>query len=466
MFIGREKELKMLDGWSKSSKSELIAIYGRRRVGKSYLVKYSSRKSNFLKFEGIESQPTSFQIEQFQQMLIEQINDPLLRSLRFNKWNQIFDYITSYFSQQKSKTIILFDELQWMAVGQSRLVSLIKSYWDNHWKDQKIVLILCGSIASFMIRKVIKSKSLYGRITGEIHLKKMNPDESMRLIPKRGVIERLHYLIILGGVPKYLEHIQQNRSFEDNIKRLFFDKNAIFKDEYQKVFYSHFREPRTYQKIIFHLLKGPLSMEDLSRKMKIPSGGRFKEYLNNLMMAEFIREQKSFLGTTSTKLIKYRIADEYLFFFAKYLWPYHELIQSDGAAHIFEEKIVREWRPWLGIAFENYCLNNAMWIAQKMGFVNKVEKYGSYMQRGVSGVQIDLIYTRLDKVITICEIKFYNSPIGVGIIHEVNKKIEKIKVPKGWTLELALIAPYGADNSVKELDYFHHILTLEDFNRS
>lgn len=218
-----------------------------------------------------------------------------LASVQFTSWTAVFDYLTSQMPISGKKMILVFDELQWMAAGQSALVSLIKSYWDNEWKKKKIILILCGSIASFMMHKVIRSKALYGRITCEMHLKGLQPQESIQMFRrKRGFKEVLQYLFIFGGVPKYLEMIDLNKSLPQNLNHLCFQKQALMLAEFEKVFFSQFKTHQVYLRIVRHLKDKMLTLEELSRLLNMPSGGGLLRYLQQLEESEFIRTWISF----------------------------------------------------------------------------------------------------------------------------------------------------------------------------
>jgi len=223
-----------------SSKSELVVIYGRRRIGKSTLINKFAENKKTLKFEGIEGEQSQYQIQNVSEQLIAKTKDPFAGGTLFDRWEIVFSYLTEKIvinKRRKKKLILFFDEIQWMAAGRSKLISIMKYYWDNFWKDNHVMLILCGSIASFMVKKVIRSKALYGRVTLEILLQSLSPSESgLFFANKRSKEEILKYLMILGGVPKYLEEIDLNKSFNQNINRLCFENNSYLVNEISKIF--------------------------------------------------------------------------------------------------------------------------------------------------------------------------------------------------------------------------------------
>ncbi len=466
IVYGRDDSFKQLDQAYKSKKSELVVVYGRRRVGKSTLVENFTQleKKHCLLFEGLERLPTNEQVAHFTDQLKSQIHDQLLQKAHFSNWSEVFDYLTNHLSKQEKKVIIFFDEFQWMAAGQSKLVSLIKFYWDNHWLKLNVMMILCGSIASFMVKNVLRSKALYGRITLQMRLTKLDLSAAHQIIgTRRSKWEALKYLMILGGVPKYLKDISPSKSFEQNISNLFFSSSALYQDEFAKIFNVHFKAPATYLKIVKILDRNAMTLEEISNKMKLKSSGGVKAYLSNLELAEFVRSYIPFDKDSKSSMIKYRLADEFLIFYIKFVMPHMRTIEHGGGELLFENKILKEWRPWLGFAFENFCQNHALFFAKHMGFLQKVESFGPYFQKSSPGFQLDLVYKRTDDTITCCEIKFSDHPIGVEVVGQMNRKLALLNVSKKVTIEKALIAPFGADDSLLKLGHFDHIITIDHF---
>ncbi|MBL6991660.1 MAG: AAA family ATPase [Bacteriovoracaceae bacterium] len=467
MFVGREFELQELEDCFLSKRAQLAVITGRRRIGKSELVKKFAKDKDVLSFEALEKGRMLDQIKHFIEQLSDQVRDPFLGDIQFRSWKKVFHYLSTHIStrnnRKKKKTVIFFDEFQWMAQGKSNLVSLLKYYWDNHWKSENVMVILCGSIASFMVGKVVKSKALYGRITLNLVLKELSGPEIFQMLgKKRDKTEILKYLLVVGGVPKYLESINTAKSFEQNMNSLFFKTNSLLKDEFEKIFYSQFKETALYTNIIESLANGPKSLKDLCNILEVTSGGGVKSYLENLTLADFIMPYSPYNKGSSSKNKKYKISDSYLIFYLKYIRPNLAQIEANKSKDLFSILVKSVWATWLGFAFENYCMKNAMALAEKMGFADYVVNFGPYFRRGDKNFQIDLLFERSDKTITLCELKYYNKLIGTSIIGEVQKKCDLLHVPFGHTLEKALVTTVGIDQSTANLDYFHHVLTIDD----
>lgn len=463
-FVGRKQELHDLTELYKAKESKLAVLYGRRRIGKSSLISHFMHDKKHLHFEGLEHGRTKAQLAQFVFDLSKQVNDELLKQVKVDTWEPIFDYLTKLFSQTKDKYILFLDEFQWLAANQSKLISILKKYWDQYWSKQNVLLILCGSVCSYMTKRVISSKALYGRIHWELCLQPLNTIESYQILDgKRNIDEIFKYLQILGGIPKYLKEINPHKSFDQNINNLLFTANGILVNDYSKIFYSQFKEYRTYENIVRYLKDQPKTLDEIAAKLKISSGGGLKAYLENLEKASFLTSYVPYNKKQNSKLRKYKLTDEYLRFYFKYVEPHLKLITTNRTRNLFGQLVKPVWNSWLGFAFENYCLKNAMYIAKIIGIEDHVVQWGPYFQRDDEGFQIDLIYLRDDRVITLCEIKYSEKEVPISVVHEVKKKCALIDIPRGYTLETALISRFGPEKSLRELGYFHHYVEEADF---
>jgi len=243
---------------------------------------------------------------------------------------------------------------------------------------------------------------------------------------------------------------------------LCFSPHGIMLKEVERIFYSQFREPRTYLKIINLLKNGIFSLGEISSKTKIPSGGGLKQYLKNLERAEMIRSFVPFDRSGNSKFRKYTLADEYLVFFFKYIEPNLRVIKVSSSRRLFETLTQNSFDTWLGFAFERFCLKHAGMLAIVMAFADDLLLASPYFKKNDERFQIDLLYKRADRVITVCEIKHQNKKIATDIIPEMQRKCALLKAPRGYALEKALISLYGPDNSLKDTGYFHHFVTLDD----
>lgn len=462
-FIGRDRYLHKIETLWRKKKTQIISFYGRRRVGKTALVKEFCEGKKAYLFEGVERGDTTVQIQNFLAQLSKIVGQPHLKDLQYDDWPPVFDLLTKLMDQEKN-LILFFDELPWMAAGRARLVGYIKYYWDNHWKDHPhLLVILCGSVAAWMVKNVVRSQALYGRLSENYLIDPLKPHEVAEFVgKKRGQKEVLEYLLCFGGVPRYLEEMDFSKSIQVNIEKTCFQPEGFFKDEVDKIFYNQFHETRVYRQIVDALLKGPLSLEEVSSKLKLPSGGGLKFYLDNLCSAGIIERNSEIRNFQVGKKANYYLIDELIRFDAHFIKPNRSAIERGAGKNNFERFTQGKWAPFLGYAFERFCLKNRYALAEILGFGDKVVGCGGVTDRSPGGYQYDVVYIRKDDVITVCEVKYLSGPPSTALIREMEEKIKKTPFPKGITVEKVLISNEEASNSLKESGYFHHWLTAQE----
>lgn len=470
MFVGRKHELRQLNEAYESEKNNLVVLYGRRRIGKSHLIRHFCEKKKAFIFEGLEGAKTSEQISLFINELTSQSIDFVVPNAKYTTWIQVFDLLKNYMQSSNEKLIIVFDEFQWMALQKTALVSLIKTYFDNQWAKHKIMLILCGSISTFMVEKVIHSKALYGRVNLELQINGFSPYESkLYLTQQKGAIqlkddEILKYLLLLGGVPKYLSEIKVRESFAKNMDRLCFQKSGFLFNEFEKIFFSQFREPRVYRAITEGLSKKPMTLEEISQLTGIPSGGGLKSYINNLIISGFINENRVLSKNEKAKIVKYRIQDAFLGFYFKHMYKNRKILSAKNTQGYFQKNIEPSYSPWLGLAFENFCAANPMILAKALDIEDEVLNFGPLIYKDTPGFQVDMAFLRNQNILTICEIKYWNKPVGTEVIQEVKEKIRLVekKFPAKTRIEIALISPTGASKDLLNTEFFNKIVMIKD----
>lgn len=450
-----------------SRTTKLVAVYGRRRVGKTAIIQHFSSDKKAFVFEAIEGEGTPGQIKHFLEQLSRFTSKSYIKDLVYKDWPPVFDLLTDILSQENS-IVVCFDELSWMAAGHSRLVSYIKYYWDKHWKQHEhFLLILCGSVASWMLKNVVRATALYGRISENMLVEPLKPREVSEFIGKRrGPREILEYYLCFGGIPRYLEEFDFTRSIQLNIEDTCFHPSGFFTDEADKIFYNQFKETGIYKRIVAYLLERPLALKDISRKLRMPSGGGLKLYIDNLMSAGIVGKKVEIKEFRSAKASSYFITDEFLHFHRFFIQPNMDEIRASSQANKFERFVSNKWDIFLGLAFERFCVKQRYAIAQLLGFGDKVSACGSAFQEGKGGYRFDLVFLRRDHVITLCEVKHLSSPPSTNIIKEFEDKISRARFPNGVTLEKVLISGQPPSPSLIESGYFHRILTAEEIVRS
>ncbi len=476
-MYGRNYELQILNKSIHSNKAELGIVYGRRRIGKSTLLKSAMREGD-LYFEAIQGLPLKDQIRHFITQLARQTHSMPVFA---DSWSDAFEAITPYMRQ--GSRYVVFDELPWMASERSKIVSYLKYYWDQSWKDNpNLTLVLCGSIAQFMVKHVVHSSALHNRKTFEIKLEPLHSYETELFFKKkRSRTEMTQFLMVFGGVPKYLEQIDPNCSLSVNLDDLAFKKSGFFVKEFETIFKEQFKTTKIYSEIVKSLSKGSKSKEELSREIDFKSGGGLTSYLENLEQADFIRKQSAIDILTKAdkpKTAKYVLWDEWLRFYFRYISPNQKLIAKQSDPGLFRQLTAPSIASFFGLHFESFCIKNISCIFKALRLEpSEIINFGPFFKQGVrgaissqakhhpktKGIQIDILLQRRGNVLTLIECKFQDEPIGYGIIEEVERKVAILNPTSKVSVERVLISASGVTADLEEADYFNQILGLEIF---
>ncbi len=468
MFIGREKELRLLHGIINADKPTIGVIYGRRRIGKSELIKKAFEKQQMLIFEGLENRPKQDQINNFLFQLFYQTKREFPNK-KVNSWGEAF--LLLYEELNQNPAHVLLDEFQWMANYRNEIVSELKPIWDLYISRIKgITLILCGSIASFMTTKVVKASAFYGRTDLVIHLRSFLLPDTKEMLKGRGINEIIEAQMLLGGVPKYLDIIREKPSIRIGIEELAFTETGYLADEYNRIFLSHFGRNPEYEKIVKVLAGHPYGLfrQQISEKAGIDLGGGLTTHLRDLESAGFISSATPFHKDYNSRLLKYHLSDAYLRFYFSFILPHIKKIKSGIHRAIFRNIMQSgSFRGWMGRAFEYLCFEHAEKISELFGFSGIEFFFGPYFnapRKDSPGVQIDLVFDRSDNVITLCEMKYSLSPVGTGIIEEVEKKADILqKKFKRKSIQKVLISLSDATGNLTSSGYFYRIIKPEEF---
>lgn len=468
-FIGRANEVKLLKETISLNKSTISILYGRRRIGKSALIKEVFREEKVYFFEGLENQDHAGQIENFMAQLAYQTKKPLF-SPPPKVWREAFLALLDLVKDQS--VVLVFDEFQWMANYRSEIVSHLKMVWEQYLsKAGKVSLILCGSIASFMIKKVLNSKALFGRSDLVIHLQPFKLDETKKMLSPRADEEVLEAHILMGGIPKYLELLNKEPSIYQGIQKLAFRPHGYFLDEYKRIFVSHFGKNNDYKKIVETLAEHPygLSRQQLCEAAKVEAGGWLTEQLFDLETAGFIQSYKPFDKSDESKHIIYCLKDPYFRFYFAFIKPYLKKIKGQTPDLFYRLTQKQIYSSWLGRSFEYTCQDHANKIAQILGFSGIDYVFGPYFEPGSKtkkGIQIDLVFDRADKVITLCEIKYTEIPPGVELIEATEKKVNLIRAKTKKTIQKVLITKTMPSTQLVNRGYFYKIILAKNLIES
>jgi len=466
-FIGRERELKILNKFVKKKTASLLAIKGRRRIGKSRLVaEFAARnKIKLLSFAGLAPEK-GITAQNQRNEFAKQMG---FNSLITNDWSDLFRALAGEVRQ--GRVIVLLDEISWMAHDDPTFLPKLKNAWDLSFKkNNQLILILCGSASSWMERNLLSSTGFVGRISFVLTLEELRLDEIHCFWGKQtkniSAYEILKILSTTGGVPKYLEEIDLHLTAEENIKDLCFTKGGLLFEEFGNIFDSSFmRKSDMYGKIVRLLAGKAAEAAELSKVLNIKSVGRLSEYLEELELAGFVKRDYTWklISGQDAKLSKYRLSDNYLRFYLKYIDKYKTQIER-GSFDVRSLTSLPAWDSVMALQFENLVLHNRDIILKVLGIRHEdVVSENPYFQHGTTkqkGCQIDYMIQTKHRSLYVCEIKFSRNIIGASITDEVQQKIDALKGLRGFSYRPVLIHAGEVHKDIETSDYFAKIINF------
>lgn len=426
-FIGRLEEVNTLNAVYQSSSSQFIAVYGRRRIGKTYLIKTILKQKDaiFFHITGTQDASMSEQLGDFSDIIESTFYNNELEIKRATNWKKAFESLTNIIKREagNQKVILFFDELPWLASNRSRFIQALDYYWNRHWSDMaQIKLIVCGSAASWMIDHVISHQGgLHNRISGHIALSPFDLKETKEFLLSKKIKytnqQILETFMVLGGVPYYLNFLQEKLSVAQNIDKLCFQNQSELTTEFGRLYKSLFKNSECYEELIRIIAskRNGVERRTILKKSKLSTdGGRLKERLDALEKSGFIVSFKPY-GFTKRKTF-YRIIDEYSLFYLSWIEPALDYLKKlDKTKGYWLEKYQSPaWRAWSGLSFESVCYKHIAQIRKALS-VHASAIASSWQHipkkgKEEDGAQIDLLFDRDDGVITLCEIKYTSQP--------------------------------------------------------
>jgi uncharacterized protein len=427
-IIGRREEQEKLARALESQESSFLAIYGRRRIGKTYLIKnYFNDKGVFFHLTGVQDAILKTQLQNFS---IE-FSDVFLKGNKIPKpkdWFEAFQMLRKEVEKipKNTKIIIFFDELPWFASSHSSFLQALEHLWNRYLSGiSNVILVVCGSAASWMIDNIINNKGgLHGRITTEIRLLPFTLKETEEFLREKNIdLERkqvVELYMCLGGVAKYLSYLERGKSVAELIGALCFSYNAPLISEFHKLYRSLFHQHDEHVKIVKALAKSKsgLSYQELVKKTKLPTGGTLSARIEELKQSGFIAEIP--LYGEGPKSNRFLLIDEYSLFYLAWNEGVSAFdLQNRGADYWIKQRNKQGWKIWTGHAFECICLKHVEGIKAELGIAavqTHASKWKYVPSRGSqeSGAEIDLVIDRADDCVNLCEIKFYDDLFSIS----------------------------------------------------
>ena len=468
MLVGRISERNELMKAYNSEYSEFVAVTGRRRIGKTFLIRETFGYKFAFQHAGLANQRTKEQLKEFRLSLVK---SGMKKCRVPTDWFDAFFLLSEFLdSKRKGKKVVFIDELPWMDAPRSNFVSALEHFWNNYASARKdILLIICGSATSWIINNVFRNHGgLHNRVTYRIHLQPFTLYECEQYAKSRHLrmsrFELLEAYMVMGGVPFYWSLLEQGKSVTQNVDNLFFSSTGKLHYEYQELYDSLFKNPEPYLSVVSSLgtKKMGLTREELIREGHITNNGQLTKVLQDLEACGFIRKY-SYKGIKRSNTI-FQLIDNYTLFYYQFL---HDAPATDeGFWNVSTNTPVRN--TWEGLAFERVCFEHIRQIKQALGISGVLTQVYSWqvLKDPVygAGAQVDMVIDRSDQVINLCEMKFstkeytIDSEDDADLRHKQGRFSMSQKTHK--SLHLTMITPFG----IKPNIYQHSvqsIITLE-----
>jgi AAA+ ATPase superfamily predicted ATPase len=399
----RSKQVQFFDKLLTQSDPALLAIYGRRRIGKTFLVTeyFRDKKVIFFHLTGVKNSINSQQIDNFKESWRTCFK--IKYDDKDSNWNQVFNALAIRLKQNKGKKVLFFDELPWLAKKNSGFLEALDHFWNHHISQQKnTICIVCGSSASWMIKKIVQGRSgFHMRLTHKMHLKPFTIEETKEFFAPLHLNHEqiLSIYIVFGGVAKYLTSITNTVSVAENIQELIFSDNGLLNNEFDDLYSSLFDKPADYIRVVKALGSRHygLTRDELAKVTKLKTGGRLTQILTDLEQSDFILSLAKFGQKKKEKI--YILQDEYSLFCLK--WVEGRKTFDNEYWHKVQRQ--HKYSTWLGYAFEVFCIKHLDLIKHKLG-IGGVYVEPSFWRN--DRAQIDLLLTREDRCIHLIEMKY------------------------------------------------------------
>jgi uncharacterized protein len=473
-FVGRKVQLERLREIDAAGESAIIIVHGRLRVGKTALIEHAYGNRNPIKIEGIEGQDEPYQIQSALDQIAQFTGDrahALLNTTTVDgqpSWRNVFKLLSSIVAQ--GVWTLYFEELQWLAAYKDGFAAELKYHWDNFLRhNPRLLIVLCGSSPSFMINHIVRSKALYNRSQHEIPLAEFTFEEAQEFLQIENPFRVMDAYLCVGGIPEYLRYLRRGASVYKSLCENSFRTGSFFAGECDRIFVSSFSKDRRIPRIIDFLSRRRFSTRDeiLKHIGKTP-GGSATDLLGDLELCGFIQRYMPYNARQEgSRPVRYAISDCYLQYYSKFIRPELASIRKGDYDKTPAEALnLAELRRWQGYAFERYCRKNHRSIAKALGFSAVKYAHGPFYNRSTSkadpGYQIDLVFDRADRTLTICEIKFTELPASVSVGRKFLGRLEMFDPARARRVERVLISATGATDELRNNGCFDHILQLDD----
>lgn len=474
MFIGRKKELQFFEERYHSDKAELIVLYGRRRVGKTELLREFSKDKKVIFYSSRECSDNE-QLQLFSNVMLKK-NHPASKYLqKFNDWSQAFESLLEI--QSENKKILIIDEFPYMCKSNSSIPSILQNLWDNTLKNQNVMIILCGSAMSFIEKEILAEKNpLYGRATGIYKMSELSFAETTQFFPYYSFEEQLTAFAILGGIPYYLNQFNSKLSIQENIKKAILSHGSILFSEVEFLLRQELRETSIYNTIIQAIALGCTSMNDIYTRTGIEKT-KLTAYLNNLIELELIQREFSVMDGIQETIKQsrglYKLTNNFFRFWYSFIFPNYSEIECGDIEGVLKYEIIPRINEYVSITFEDVSqqymrsLNQQNLLdfhARKVGrWWGKTTMLDSNGKKIKVDTEIDVcLHNFTEKQFIFGECKYTQSPIDNKIIKHLIHKVEGLGIQ--GTINLYYFSKNGfSDEAIlfSQKNKNIHLITLD-----
>lgn len=469
-FFGRDDELAGLAALTQKQTASLVAITGRRRNGKSRLVEEFARRSRGYRFLSLSALPPEPGIDEQRQReaVVKSLQRQLqLPPLAHTDWGDVFTHIAH--NTARGRWIVLLDEVSWMARHDPAFLGKLKNAWDQQLKrNDKLILVLCSSVSSWIEENLLGSTGFVGRVSWTVRLEQLPLEHCTRFPGMRAgqnaPYDLLKMLAVTGGVPRYLEELLAELTAEQNIRRLCFRPEGLLFREFDQIFHTLFdQRSATYRQLVQSLARGRLDLGAICEALDRPKGGVLSGYLDDLVTAGFLAKEPSWeLRTGRVKRQHlYRIKDNYLRFFLRYVDPRRAEIENLR----FADKPLETLPGWdgvMGLQFETLVLQNRRELWRRCGLTaGEILQEGPFFQTPTTrreGCQIDYLIQTTQGPLFLCEVKFSRAPLRADVIDEVRAKLRKLVKPRHTSIFPVLVHVNGVTPALEEAGFFTRVI--------
>ena len=471
-FFGRTTILSQLSElWGRET-AALVTCRGRRRIGKSTLIRHFAELSGarLLAFEGYAPEPgmtNGDQLLAFSRQFAEQSGKPFRE---FGSWFDAFKALGDEVRDEE-RTVVLLDEISWMGKYDPMFPSELKYAYDNRFHDhEKLLVVVCGSVSSWINKNILANTGFVGRVSMDVIVPELTLSECVNFWSERKgrvtAAEITDVLSVTGGVPRYLEEVKPELSADENIKRMCFRPNGYLFRDFNDIFTTVFSSRSPLKRsVLSRLAAGSASGAELAEDLKVARNGQFSALLDELEMSGFVAADSGVNPENGKrhKEIRYRLCDNYSRFYLKYIEPHAVEIMSGRYEFVSLENLP-EWSVIMGLQFENLVVNNFKSLLPCLHLsgvqVFSAAPFRKFKNDAERGVQIDLL-VQTRKSVVVVEIK-RQAEIGESVETEMAEKIRRLKIPSAKSVRTALVYSGRLAKAVRGNGYFDSLISIAE----